>query len=139
RDRAVDRVGHRARPGDPPHRVGHDALAAPADDPMTALASMQGVLAQTSNPDNVIDWFRDRVGRDGSGAIPDQLWVTLWHSLVAAAVAVLVALPIATVLAHYRKAEVLSGWIVNLGRVIPTVAVLGMATLVSIRNGYGFE
>jgi osmoprotectant transport system permease protein len=101
--------------------------------------TVQTVLAQASDPDNVIGWFTDRAGRDGSGAIPDQLWVTLWHSLAAAAVAVVVAVPIATVLAHYRKAELLSGWIVNLGRVIPTVAVLGMATLVSIRNGYGFE
>lgn len=101
--------------------------------------ALHTVLAQTSNPDNVIDWFRDRAGRAGSGAIPSQLWITLWHSLAAAAIAVVVAVPIATVLAHHRKAELLSGWIVNLGRVIPTVAVLGVATLVSIRNGFGFE
>lgn len=101
---------------------------------MSALAA---VLA--ADPTNVVQWLQDSSQRQGSGAIPEQLWITLWHSVVATLIAVAIAVPLALVLAHYRKAELLSAWIVNIGRVIPTVTIIGVAVLVSLRNGYGFE
>jgi osmoprotectant transport system permease protein len=107
-------------------------------------ARLPGLLAQAgqtvvAEPTNVFEWFRQRSLRSSSGPIPDQLWLTLWHSLAAVAITVLVAVPLAVLLAHYRRAEALSGAIVNLGRVIPTTAVVGIAVLVSLRNGFGYE
>ena len=92
-----------------------------------------------ADPTNVFQWLGDSSQRLGSGAIPDQAWITLRHSIIATAIAVLIAVPLASLLAHYRKAELLSTWIVNIGRVIPTVTIVGVAVLVSLRNGFGFE
>lgn len=92
-----------------------------------------------SDPTNVVQWLQDPTERAGSGAIPGQLWITLWHSVAATLIAVVLAVPLALVLAHHRKAELLSAWVVNIGRVIPTVTIIGVAVLVSLRNGYGFE
>ncbi|MCU1353335.1 MAG: proW [Acidimicrobiales bacterium] len=92
-----------------------------------------------AEPTNVFEWFQQRSLRASTGPIPDQMWLTLWHSLAAVAIAVAVAVPLAVVLAHYRRAEALSAAVVNLGRVIPTTAIVGVAVLVSLRNGFGYE
>lgn len=92
-----------------------------------------------AEPTNVVEWLQDSSQRQGSGAIPEQLWTTVWHSVAATLIAVAIAVPLALVLAHYRKAELLSTWVVNIGRVIPTVTIIGVAVLVSLRNGFGFE
>jgi len=100
-------------------------------------ASSWAVLA--ADPTNLVEWLGDSSQRAGSGAIPQQLWITMWHSLAAISFAVALAVPLALVLAHYRKAELASTWVVNVGRVIPTVSIIGVVVLVSLRNGYGFE
>lgn len=92
-----------------------------------------------AEPTNVVQWLQDSSQRQGSGAIPEQLWITVWHSVAATLIAIAIAVPLALVLAHYRKAELLSTWIVNIGRVVPTVTIIGVAVLVSLRNGFGFE
>jgi osmoprotectant transport system permease protein len=104
-----------------------------------ALVGRVAAAAPVADPTNVIEWFQRRSLRTSSGPIPDQLWLTLWHSLAAVAIAVVVAVPLALVLAHYRRAEALSGAVVNLGRVVPTTAIVGIAVLVSLRNGLGYE
>lgn len=96
-------------------------------------------LVLAGDPSNVFQWLGDSSQRLGSGPIPQQAWITIWHSLAATFVAIVIAVPLAAVLAHYRKAELLSAWIVNIGRVIPTVTIVAVAVLVSLRNGYGFE
>ncbi len=96
-------------------------------------------LLGAAEPTNVVEWLRDPSQRAGTASIPEELWITLRHSLTAMAIAVVIAVPVALVLAHYRKAELLSAWVVNIGRVIPTVSIIGVAVLVSLRNGYGFE
>ncbi|CAN5614275.1 hypothetical protein BH10ACT1_BH10ACT1_41560 [soil metagenome] len=102
---------------------------------------MSGTLTMlaAADPTNVVEWLQDSSQRAGTGPIPQELWITLWHSLAAIAIAIAIAVPLAVVLAHYRKAELLSAWVVNIGRVIPTVSIIGVAVLVSLRNGYGFE
>lgn len=102
---------------------------------MSALA----LLGQAAEPTNVWEWFGDSSQRTVTGDIPSQVWTTLWHSLLAFAIAVAVAIPTAAVLAHFRKAEVVSTWLVNLGRVIPTVTIVAVFVIISLRNGYGFE
>ena len=102
---------------------------------MSALLAGDAV----SPPSNVIQWFTKESFRTRSGAIPHQVWLTVWHSAAALVIAVLIAVPLAIVLAHYRRGGVVVGWLVNTGRAIPTVAILGVAVIVSLRLGYGFE
>ncbi len=92
-----------------------------------------------SPPTNVIEWFTKQSFRTRSGAIPHQVWLTVWHSTAALVLAVLIAVPLAVVLAHHRRGELVAGWVVNTGRAIPTVAILGVAVIVSLRAGFGFE
>lgn len=87
---------------------------------------------------NVWAWFADSAQRSVSGPIPSQLWTTLFHSLTAFALAAALAIPLAAWLAHRRTAELAASWMVNLGRVIPTITILGFAVIVSLRNGLGF-
>lgn len=101
---------------------------------MSALTSL--VLA--AEPTSVWEWLGDSSQRTVTGPIPENLWITLWHSVVAGAFAVAVAVPVATWLAHHRRAEVVSGWLVNLGRIIPTITILAVTVVISLRNGLGF-
>lgn len=90
-------------------------------------------------PSNVIEWFTMAEPRARSGAIPDQIWLTVWHSMAAVVVVVAIAVPLAVVLAHHRKAELAAAWVVNIGRAVPTVTVVGVLVIVSLQNGYGLE
>lgn len=90
-------------------------------------------------PSNVIEWFTNAEPRARSGAIPDQVWLTVWHSMAALVVVVAIAVPLALVLAHHRKAELAAAWVVNIGRAVPTVTVVGVLVIVSLQNGYGLE
>lgn len=91
-----------------------------------------------AEPTNMWQWLSDSSTRDISGSIPHNLWLTAEHSLGASAIAIAVAVPAAVALAHFRRAEVLSSWLVNLGRIVPTITILAIAVVVSLRNGYGF-
>ncbi|HWJ61205.1 MAG TPA: ABC transporter permease [Acidimicrobiales bacterium] len=100
---------------------------------------MSALLAQTGDPTNFWQWMTDSSERTVTGDIPSQVWTTLWHSVLAFAIAAAIAIPLAAVLAHFRRAEVLSTWLVNIGRLIPTVTIVAVFVLISLRNGYGFE
>ena len=102
----------------------------------TVLAQAGGAAA---DPTTAWGWLNDSSQRTVSGPIPSQLWTTLWHAVLAFAIAAAIAIPLAAVLAHRRRAEVAATTLVNLGRVIPTVSILGFAVLISLRKGYGFE
>ena len=97
------------------------------------------VVHAATPPGNVIEWFTKASFRTRSGAIPHQIWLTVWHSAAALALAVAIAVPLAVLLAHYRRGEVIAGWVVNTGRAVPTIAILGVAVIVSLREGLGFE
>lgn len=100
---------------------------------------MSAATVLASDPTNVWQWLGDSSQRSVTGDIPSQVWVTLWHSVLAFVIASAIAIPAAAVLAHFRKVEVLSSWLVNIGRVIPTVTIVAVFVIVSLRNGYGFE
>ncbi len=91
-----------------------------------------------AKPSNVIEWFTDRAARGDYADIPSQLWLTVWHSGIALAVVVLVAVPLGAVLAHFRRGELVATFFISIGRAVPTVTVVGIAAIVSLRNGYGF-
>ena len=102
------------------------------------IASL-ATLVGDGEPSNVVEWFTERAARTNAGAIPDQVWLTVWHSAVALVVVVLVAVPVAALLAHHRRGELVAAFAVSIGRAIPTVAVVGVMVIVSLRNGLGFE
>lgn len=109
---------------------------------MISIATVTGVLGglvREGHADDVVEWFTDRAARTNAGAIPSQVWITVWHSAVAVAIVIAVTVPVAAVLAHHRKGELLAAFFVSIGRAIPTIAVIGMAVIVSLRNGFGFE
>lgn len=97
------------------------------------------LLAVSGDPSNVLEWFTHGPARTGSGDIPGQLWITLSHSLAALLIAIAVAVPLAVVLAHYRKAELAAAAVINVGRAVPTVAILGILVLGFLYAGRGFS
>lgn len=106
------------------------------------MSSLIGLLADSSvlgaAPTSAWEWLGASEERTVTGAIPEQLWRTLWHSLAAFGFALVLAVPSAAWLAHRRKFEVAATWFVNLGRVIPTLTFLAFAVVISLRNGFGF-
>ncbi|WP_421118840.1 ABC transporter permease [Aquihabitans daechungensis] len=135
RHRGHDPAGRGAGPGHPGHRAPVHPVDPQAGGTMTTVA----LLAQAAEPTNVWEWLNDSSQRTFTGDIPSQAWATLWHSVLAFAIAAALAIPVAAALAHYRKAEVSSTWLVNIGRVIPTVTIVAVLVIISLRNGYGFE
>jgi osmoprotectant transport system permease protein len=104
-----------------------------------AAGDVSSLLLAAGDPTSLVDWLTDSSTRAGSGSIPEQAWTTLWHSMAALMVVVATMVPLALVLAHHRRAELVSAWLVNIGRAVPTVTVVGLLVIVSLRNGLGFE
>jgi osmoprotectant transport system permease protein len=69
------------------------------------------------------------------------IWVRgkahVWISLVATVIAASIAIPPAVWLAHHRRLPVLSVGVANLGRAIPSFAVIALVLPISISLGYG--
>jgi osmoprotectant transport system permease protein len=61
----------------------------------------------------------------------------LWISVVATTLAALVAIPSAILLAHRRAFPVLSVAVVNIGRALPSFAIIALVLPVSIHYGFG--
>jgi osmoprotectant transport system permease protein len=73
----------------------------------------------------------------GSNGILARGRAHLWISLVATALATAIALPPALILAHLGKAPVLSVGIANIGRALPSFAVIALVLPISISLGFG--
>ena len=73
----------------------------------------------------------------GSSGIWTRSMAHLWISLVATTLAAAVSLPAAIWLGHRRLAPVLSVGIANLGRAIPSFAVIALVLPISISLGFG--
>lgn len=73
----------------------------------------------------------------------DGILTSLWDTVVLSSsvilVAVLIAVPLATALAHYGRGELSVTWIVTLSRAVPTFAIAGLLVPLSLRWGWGFE
>ncbi len=75
----------------------------------------------------------------GSGGILTSLWETVVLCSAVMVVATLVAVPLATLLAHHGRGELSVTWMVTLSRAVPTFAVAGLLVPISLRRGWGFE
>jgi osmoprotectant transport system permease protein len=58
-------------------------------------------------------------------------------SVTAVVVAAAVALPLAVVLGHVRRGGVLAQWFVNVGRAVPSLAILAILFPLSLQYGFG--
>jgi osmoprotectant transport system permease protein len=73
----------------------------------------------------------------GSSGIAARAQAHLWISVVATAIATSIALPPALLLAHLGKAPVLSVGVANIGRALPSFAVIALVLPISIGAGFG--
>jgi osmoprotectant transport system permease protein len=77
----------------------------------------------------VVDWFQDPANWEGEEGLTNRLQEHLLLSITAAGVAVLLGLPLAIWLGHVGKGGLLALNVSNIGRAIPTFAIL---TILSI-------
>ncbi|WP_405582901.1 ABC transporter permease [Streptomyces sp. NBC_01190] len=82
------------------------------------------------------DWLTTRANWHGADGVPHRLSEHLYFSGVSLGIALLIALPPAVLLGHYGKGGALAVNISNIGRAVPTFAVL---TLLLIAIGSGSD
>jgi osmoprotectant transport system permease protein len=75
----------------------------------------------------VARWFADPAHWEGSFGIPNRLWEHVQMSVLATLAAAALALPVGIVLGHYGRGGNLAMNVSNLGRAIPSFAILVFA------------
>lgn len=71
-------------------------------------------------------WLTDPANWTGPGAIPQRLLEHLGLSAASLLVAILIALPVGLAIGHSRRGSALAANLANLGRAIPSLAVIGI-------------
>lgn len=102
---------------------------------------MTGVAQGAAVPRDIglWEWFSRPETWTGESGILASLVDTLVMCAAVISLSVLIALPLGALLAHVRRGELTATWIVNIGRAVPTFAVLGVLVPISLRQGWGFE
>jgi osmoprotectant transport system permease protein len=77
---------------------------------------------------HVVHWFTASAHWQGTTGIPHRLWEHLMMSVAATVVAALVALPTGISLGHANRGGALAINLANVGRAIPSFAILVLAT-----------
>jgi len=86
---------------------------------------------------DVAAWFTDGANWTGINGIPNRVWEHVQISVVATVAAALVALPPAMWLGHHRRGGFLAVATVNIGRAVPSFAIMALFLPISIRLGLG--
>jgi osmoprotectant transport system permease protein len=86
----------------------------------------------------VARWFADPAHWQGPGGIPNRVFEHVQLSALAVLCACVVALPLGVLLGHVRRGGLLAISVVNIGRAIPSFAILAVALPVTISLGLGF-
>jgi len=97
--------------------------------------------SQTAVPRDIgfFEWLFDPDTWTGETGILVSLRDTVMLCAAVTLVAVIVAVPTAAVLAHFRRAEVSSTWVVSISRAVPTFAIAALLVPWSLERGWGFE
>ncbi len=97
--------------------------------------------AQPAVPRDIglFEWLLDPDTWSGKDGVLSSVFDTVTLCSMVLATAVLAAVPLATVLAHYCKGELTVTWLVTLSRAVPTFAVAGLLVPVALKQGWGFE
>lgn len=85
----------------------------------------------------VVAWFTDPANWTGVDGIPNRTWEHIQITFTATFVAGLVAIPVAVWLGHRKLGGTLAVAAVNVGRAIPSFAIVALFLPISIRMGLG--
>jgi osmoprotectant transport system permease protein len=77
--------------------------------------------------DETVAWLGDPAHWSGAAGIPNRLVEHLGLSAVALAIAIVIALPAGLAIGHTRRAVAFAANLANIGRAIPSLAVIGIA------------
>jgi osmoprotectant transport system permease protein len=92
-----------------------------------------GEAARRMNTINgIVDWFSDPSHWHGSDGVPVRFVQHIELSAVALAISIALALPLALWLGHVKKGGFLAINVTNVGRAVPTFAVLTLLALTSL-------
>jgi osmoprotectant transport system permease protein len=86
---------------------------------------------------DVVRWFSDPTHWSGPDGVPHRLLQHVELCALAVVVGALVAVPAGIILGHFRRGGLLAVSVVNIGRAIPSFAIVAVALPVSIRLGLG--
>ncbi|MFQ5966879.1 MAG: ABC transporter permease [Acidimicrobiia bacterium] len=89
--------------------------------------------------DGLWAWFTDPAQWQGTDGIPNRVFEHLTLSIPPVALAALLAIPIGVVLGHTRRGAFLTISVANVGRALPSFAVLVLALPLAIRWGLGLS
>src|SRR5919197_2042582 len=78
----------------------------------------------------VAHWFASPVHWQGEGGVPNRLFEHVELSALAMLVGIAIALPLGALLGHFGIAEALANNVSNIGRAIPSFAILVIAVQV---------
>jgi osmoprotectant transport system permease protein len=73
----------------------------------------------------------------GGHGIPHRTYEHLRLSLTAIAISSVIALPLGALLGHVRRGGVLAQWLLNIGRAVPSLAILALVFQIALRWGFG--
>lgn len=86
---------------------------------------------------DLVAWFLDGANWTGSAGIPNRVWEHVQISVLATVAAVAIAMPPAMWLGHYRRGGFLAVAVINIGRALPSFAIMALFLPISIRLGLG--
>lgn len=86
---------------------------------------------------DAVAWFTDGSSWTGAGGIPVRVAEHLQLAVLPVVAAALLAIPAGVVMGHVRRGGLAAVSVVNVGRAIPSFAVVALALPVSIRLGLG--
>ena len=92
-----------------------------------------GVLADT------FDWFLDPVNWSGSRGIPQRLFEHLQISLLGIVLAMIPAIAFGLYIGHKRRFEFVTVNVANLGRALPSFAILALFFPIQLQLGFGLS
>jgi osmoprotectant transport system permease protein len=88
---------------------------------------------------DLFGWFTDPANWQGANGIPNRVMEHVQLSAFAVACAVTVAVPVGVWLGHIGRGGAVVSNLVNVGRALPTFAVMGMAKGVTLSWGLGLR
>ncbi|HEV2757248.1 MAG TPA: ABC transporter permease [Actinomycetota bacterium] len=88
---------------------------------------------------DALAWLTDAANWSGDGGIPIRVLEHLQISAISLVAAALVALPAGLYIGHTRRGEVIAVTIANLGRAVPSFAILALAFPLSLQLGLGLS
>lgn len=86
---------------------------------------------------DVVGWFSDPAHWTGPGGIPHRLIEHIGLCALAVGAGMLIAIPSGVALGHVRRGGLLAISVVNIGRALPSFAIVALAVPLTIRFGLG--